>query len=147
VHTPLAWFSRFAFVSSVVGIAAFFGTMVATGDYWDWWRVSIGLPLHIALQPAVAPSDPPIIVEVHCSSVRSAAILRWNGTGISVESLPHTLRGLLAVRADHVVYIEGDGCLDLGDVERVVETVRDSWQGVRVVLLTPGTRRRLQSRP
>lgn len=148
MHTPLSAFARFGYVNCMVGVVACLGAMVVAGPYWDWYRYSVGLPLHTSLPLTAAPRDRPIILEEQCATVPGGApALRLNGTAISADSIPGALRRLLAVRADHVVYIDGEGCLEIGDVARLVETARDSWEGVRVVLLTPETRRWLERAP
>jgi len=64
-----------------------------------------------------------------------------NSRLVSSVDLGVAVRAELSRRAHRVVYLEGDGCLQLGDIVRVIDIVRDAWYGVPVVLLTPNSHR------
>ena len=110
---------------------------------------SVGLEVRLA-KPAtlVADVEGRIIVSVHCpkgtTSPVGEAEVRLNSRSVSSRDLRAVLRAELSRRAHRVVYVEGEDCLTVGDIVRVIDTARDAWYGVPVVLLTPKLKKSLQ---
>ena len=63
--------------------------------------------------------------------------LRLNSSAVAWCDLRRALTAELSPRGHRVVSVRGDGCLNVGDVVRVIDTARDAWYGVPVVLMTP----------
>jgi len=71
--------------------------------------------------------------------------LRLNSRPVSWRDLSELLRTELSRHADRVVYVEGEGDLEVGDIVRVVDVAREAWYGVPVVLLTPKLKKGLEA--
>jgi biopolymer transport protein ExbD len=71
--------------------------------------------------------------------------LRLNSRPVSWRDLSNLLRTELSRHPDRVVYVEGEGDLEVGDIVRVVDVAREAWYGVPVVLLTPKLKKSLEA--
>jgi hypothetical protein len=82
-----------------------------------------------------------LIVTVRCTQPceqgDAGAILTLNEKRISRDGLRDAIRSELSRNIRAVVYIRAQGDVTAGQIIRMVDTVRDGWFDVPVVLLTP----------
>jgi hypothetical protein len=127
----------------VIPMAMMVGSMLGSYPH------SVGLEVRIAIPATlIADIEGRIILAVQCAKGRtpvpSEPELRLNSRPVSRGDLRAALRAELSRRAHRVIYVHGEGCLNVGDVLRVIDTARDAWYGVPVVLLTPELEKSLQ---
>ena len=113
-------------------------------DIWPWSH-STGLDVRITI-PLAQPHAERLIVTVQRAkggmSIDRAEL--WvNSKSISWGDLRDAIRVDLSGRPNPVVCIEGDNDLQLADVVRVIDIVREDWSSVPVVLLTPSLQQKL----
>jgi biopolymer transport protein ExbD len=92
--------------------------------------------------------DDCLIVSVHSTNAIPPANeveLRVNSSSVLWADLRRDLKMELSRRADRVVFVEGDGNLQVADVMRVIDIARGAWPGIPVVLLTPALNKKLGS--
>lgn len=90
--------------------------------------------------------DDCVVVSVHRtngSTLANEPELRVNSASVSWIDLRKNLKTELSRRADRVVFVEGDGSLEVADIVRVVDIARGAWPGIPVVLLTPALKKTL----
>jgi hypothetical protein len=105
-----------------------------------------GIKIRIALPPVrgAGQQEGCLVIRVQRTSTSSTANevdIRLNGALVSVEQLRHILT--LTRPPGDLVFIEGDGALELSDIVRVIDIARDVSPGVSIVLLTPALKRTL----
>jgi biopolymer transport protein ExbD len=122
----------------VIPMAMIFGWM---------FPASFGLMLRIArtTDPVADSARERVVVTVRCappSSLRThEPDLLLNSQPISRSDLPAALRAELSRSEHRIVYVEGEGGLETGDIVRVVDLAQGAWPDVHVVLLTPKLQR------
>lgn len=115
----------------VVPMVMIFGGMFGSYPH------SVGLEVRIALPATlIADAEGRLILGLECSKCgvpysANEPELRLNSKPVSMDDLRAALRAELSRRAHRVVYPQGDGCLTVGDVLRVIEIARDAWDGWR----------------
>ena len=90
--------------------------------------------------------DSCVVVSVRRSSGSTLANepeLRVGCASVSWIDLRQYLKTALIRRADRIVFVEGDGSLEVADIVRVVDIARGVWPGIPVVLLTPALKKTL----
>ena len=89
-----------------------------------------------------------LVVSVRRSNTNVAANqpeVRVNFTSVSWADLRLNLEIELRRRADQIVFVEGDGNLEVSDIVRVIDIARGARPGIPVVLLTPALKRTLSA--
>jgi hypothetical protein len=105
-----------------------------------------GIKLRIALPPirGIRQQEGCVVISVLRPSTNSTANevdIRLNGALVSAEQLRRILK--LTRPPGDIVFIEGDGTLELSDIVRVIDIARDVRPGASIVLLTPALKRTL----
>jgi biopolymer transport protein ExbD len=118
------------------------------GWMWGSYPHSVGLEVRIALPSTLtADLEERIILTVQSPPFSNEPELRLNSRPVSRGDLRAALRAELSRRAHRVVYVQGEPCLSVGDVVRVIDIARDAWYGVPVVLMTPELEKSLKLPP
>ncbi len=121
------------------------------GWMWGLYPHSVGLEVRIALPATlIADVEGRIILTVQCPKSGTPSSnepeIRLNSRHVSKSDLRGALKAELSRRAHRVVYVRGEGCLNVEDVVGVIDIARDAWYGVPVVLMTPGLEKSLRLR-
>jgi len=141
--------SGFGLLYASIGLLIVVPMVMIFGWMWGVYPHSVGLEVRIALPATlIADVEGRIILTVQCPKSGTPSSnepeLRLNSRPVSWGDLRGALRAELSRRAHRVVYLNGEGCLNVGDVVRVIDIARDAWYGVPVVLMTPELEKSLQ---
>ena len=148
MHRRLRLASGFGLLYGSIGLLIVIPMVMIFGWMFGLYPHSVGLAVRI-VPPArlIADVEGRIILTVECpkggTSSSNEPELRLNSRPVSWGDLRGALRAELSRRADGVVYVQGEGCLNVGDVVRVIDIARDARYDVPVVLMTPKLERSL----
>jgi hypothetical protein len=121
----------------VVPVVMMFGRM------FGLYTHSVGLAVRITPpQTLIANVEGRLILTIQCPKSGSPSAdepeLRLNSRLVSRGDLRDRLKAEFSRRGHRVLYVQGEGCLAVSDVFQVIDSARDAWYGVPIVLMTPG---------
>jgi len=142
VHRRLRLAAGFGLLYGSIGLLIVVPMVMIFGWMWGLYPHSVGLEVRIALPATlIADVEGRLMLTVQCPNSDTPSSndpeLRLNSRLVSTDDLRGALRAELSRRAHRVVYVQGEGCLKVEDVVRVIDIARDAWYGVPVVLMTP----------
>lgn len=145
--SPYPRASSYGLLGCSIGLLAVLAAVVIQGMLWAPGPPAMGLYVRTKVAPA-AEQVLRLMVTVDCrrnlcGQGGVVPTITLNGNLVSQESLPEAIRAELSRNVRAVVYFRGTGEMDVGQMIRIMDTIRDGWFGVPVVLLTPESEKTL----
>ncbi len=128
---PLMGLSRFGLLHSFIALLTVVPMAMMSASALGLYPHSVGLKVRISIPTAGSVDDEgPIVLAVHRTNTQvkvGELEVQLNSISVPLGDLRGVLRARLSRSGNPVVYIEGDGGLDVGDVMRIVDITRDAW--------------------